>query len=57
MVQQQKAGAATLKIMALAAEAPKVEPTTEDQKEGEQLLWEAEAWVQLVGAASATGRK
>ena len=57
MAQQQKAGAATLKIMAPAAEELKVEPAARDQKEGGQLLWGAEAWVQLVGAASAAGRK
>ena len=57
MVQQQKAGAATLKIMAPTAEAPNVEPAAGDQKEGGQLQWGAEAWVQLVGATSAAGRK
>ena len=57
MAYRQKAGAATLKIMAPAAEELKVEPAAGDQKEGGQLLWEAEAWVQLVGAVSAAGRK
>ena len=49
--------ALNLKTMAPTAGAPKVEPAARDQKEGGQLLWEAEAWVQLVGAASAVGRK
>ena len=57
MAQQQKAGAVTLKTMAPAAEEPKVESAAGDQKEGGQLPWEAEAWVQLVDAASAAGRK
>ena len=57
MAQQQVAGAATLEMMAPAAREPKVESAAGDQKEGGQLLWGAMAWVQLVGAARAAGRK